>query len=227
MELARLCYRTFRLAAAGLRFHLAPLIGVKPRFEIDSGYNHRKSIRYYDDTTNTDDWQREVYENAHALMLEKQLRTVHDVGCGSGYKLVHMLGEFETTGIDLPDTIAHVRQKYPDRSWIGESFENVRLPPADLVICSDVIEHVQDPDGLMNFIISLSREWVVLSTPARELLYDDRQRRRFGPPSNPAHVREWSMIEFQRYAARYLNIVRHEITNWEQGTQMIIGRKLA
>lgn len=220
----RACYRTFRLAGAGLRFHLAPFLGAKPRFDIDPGYCSRKSPSYFDDTSNTDNWQREVYEGARAIMLEHGLRTVTDVGCGSGYKLVHLLGEFETTGVDLPQTIERTRESYPGRNWVSGSFEDIALPKADLVICSDVIEHVPDPDALIRFVAGLSKGWIILSTPARELLYDDRDRSRFGPPGNPAHLREWTMAEFHGYVGRFLEVVRHEITNRAQSTQMIVAR---
>ena len=225
MDLARQTYRTLRLFGAGMRFHLAPMIGAKTRYGIDAGYRHRSRIRYFDDTVNADHWQREVYERTRDFMRDKGLRTVHDIGCGSGYKLVHLLGEFETTGVDLPETIEKVRTNYPDRNWVAGDFEETKLDPADLVISSDVIEHVQDPDALMRFILRTTKEWVVLSTPARELIYTDRQRMRFGPPDNVTHMREWTMAEFRRYVEGYLEIVRHEITNREQGTQMIIGRK--
>ena len=224
MDIVRPTYRTLRLAGAGLRFHVAPLLGAKRRFEIDPGYRHRSSINYFDDTANADEWQREVYESARAIMLDKGLRTVTDVGCGSGYKLVHLLGEFETTGVDLPETIERTRQEYPDRKWLAGSFAEVSPTKADLVICSDVIEHVADPDELMRFVVGLSDGWVVLSTPARELVYGERSRSRFGPPGNPSHVREWTMGEFHSYASHFLEIERHEITNCEQATQMVVGR---
>src|SRR5215471_15918807 len=82
-----------------LKFHAAPLLGRKRRYGIAAGYRHRDRVSYFDDLVNTDQWQREVYSEARSLMLGNELRTVCDVGCGSGYKLVHILGEFDTLGI--------------------------------------------------------------------------------------------------------------------------------
>lgn len=227
MDLLRPTYRTLRLAGAGLRFHLGPLMGATSRFKIDPGYRHRGSTNYFDDTENSDEWQREVYETTRDLMTDRGLRTVNDVGCGSGYKLVHILGDFETTGLDLPETIDRTRAMHPDRNWLAGSFDQLDLPQADVAICSDVIEHVLDPDELMRFVARLARHLVVMSTPARELVYDDRSRSRFGPPSNQAHVREWTTWEFHEYASRFLQIERHEISNRAQATQMIVGKPRA
>src|SRR5205085_9353286 len=227
MELIRNIYHTLRLGGAGLRYHLSPMLGAKTRYAIDPGYKHRPKPSYFDDTANSDNWQREVYEKARLLMRDEGLKSVYDLGCGSGYKLINILGEFETTGIDLPETIGAVQKRYPSRRWVAGRFETLELGTADLVICSDVIEHVEDPDALMRIILSATKEWIILSTPARELMYSDRQRFRFGPPDNPTHLREWSMAEIMRYAEQFFDVVSHEITNRIQGTQMIVGRKSA
>lgn len=224
MEVVKAPMRTLREAGCALRFHLAPLIGRKRSYEIAAGYRHREDVTYYDDTDNADEWQREVYETARAVMLENGLKTVIDVGCGSGYKLVTILGDFETVGLDLPQTIQQVRRVYRDRKWFISSFEEMDLPKYDLVVCADVIEHVENPDRLICFIKRVAKDWIVLSTPERGLVYGGRGRSRFGPPANPAHVREWSIVEFKRYIDRFIRVERHEISNREQATQMIIGR---
>jgi SAM-dependent methyltransferase len=223
-SISELPAKATRLARRALGYEFAGRFGGASKFDIHPGYTHRSRIAYFDDTENTDNWQREVYETARDLMREKGLRTVYDVGCGSGFKLVHMLGEFDTTGIDLSQTIQQVRQVYPDRKWISGSFDELELPPADVVICSDVVEHVADPDALMSFLARTTREWAVLSTPDRDLVYGWRNPHRFGPPENPAHVREWNMAEFGRYAGRYFSIERHFVSNREQATQCVVAR---
>ena len=124
-------------AAAALRLHLLGPLS-RGLYDIAPGYRHRTHTAYFDDKDNSDEWQREVYVAARLIMREQGLRRVHDIGCGSGYKLVHILGEFETMGLDLPQTIGKVRERYPDRNWISGSLDDVRLPRGDLVICADV-----------------------------------------------------------------------------------------
>jgi hypothetical protein len=207
-----------------LRFHSAPLLGRKKRYGIAGGYRHREEPIYFDDLENSWEWQWEVYEAAQAVMRTNKLRTICDIGCGSGYKLVHILGEFETLGVDLPQTIDRVREIYPDRQWLGGSFEELRIPRHEVVICADVVEHVADPHALLQFVASTATHSVIVSTPARELLYRNEQPGRFGPPCNLAHLREWTMQEFRDFVDQFLVVEQHEITNVEQATQMIIGR---
>ncbi len=74
------------------------------------------------------------------------------MGCGSGYKLMHMFGNFETTGIELAETCHWLKLNYPGKKWL--EFENTDPGQlkTDMIICSDVIEHVPNPDGLMDFL---------------------------------------------------------------------------
>ena len=90
---------------------------------------------------------------------------------GSGYKLVHYLGQYDTTDFEVPKTLEFLRGIYPERKWISAPFSDRSHPAADLVISSDVIEHVVDPDELMDFLVSLTRKWLVISTPDRRRSY--------------------------------------------------------
>jgi len=72
------------------------------RYGIRFPYFARRAESFYDTTEKTDDWQLEVYLRAAALMREQGLRSVMDLGCGSGYKLIKYLGEYEATGQKCP-----------------------------------------------------------------------------------------------------------------------------
>jgi SAM-dependent methyltransferase len=189
---------------------------------IHPGYRHRKRSRFCDDSSWTDEWQLEVYLAAAELMRSKGLRTVYDIGCGSGYKLVHYLGEYDTTGFDVEKAIPFLKQRYPERKWSSVAFTETRLPPADLVVCSDVIEHVEDPDALLKLLQRVSKHYLVLSTPDRNLSYPEKHRRRMGPPHNPTHIREWTFQEFKSCVGKSFNIVEHRISNGKQATQLIV-----
>jgi SAM-dependent methyltransferase len=195
------------------------------QYGIGPGYRHRKRARYLDDTAQADEWQREVYMAAADLMRSEGLTTVYDVGCGSGYKLVHYLGEYDTIGFDLEPTVMFLRKAYPDRAWHFVSLDDRSFRPADLVVCADVVEHVDNPDTLLDFLYHVTGRYLVLSTPDRDLIYPKGHRRHGGPPWNIMHLREWSFAELAAYVDLKFEIVEHRVTNKAQGTQMMICRK--
>jgi len=193
--------------------------GRKEHYCIHDGYCPRQATVYFDDASNDDQWQLEVYKFAREVCDKYGLKAICDVGCGSGYKLVTYFKEFATIGIDLPATCDFLRKKWPDRCWIDASYEAGPLQQIDLVIASDVIEHVLNPDELLRYIKQLSPGYVVLSTPDRNLL---RVGTHDGPPKNPAHVREWSFAEFHAYVAQWFHIEEHFISCAAQGTQCLL-----
>jgi SAM-dependent methyltransferase len=199
--------------------------GAEGRYCIRGSYRHRQSYSYDDDTALKDEWQREVYLRAAELMKTQQLATVYDVGCGSGYKLINYLGQWDTFGFEVPETLRFLRRTYPNRKWRSAAFSNHSHPPADLVICADVIEHVTDPIQLMNFILSVSRKWIVLSTPDRNLVYSRFSPHRLGPPANRTHIREWSFEEFGLFVRQHVDVLEHVISNRKQGTQMVVATR--
>ena len=200
------------------------LLGAPRRYGIRGAYVHREAGSYFDDTEMTDEYQREVYERAAELAKSGGLGTVYDVGCGSAYKLVQYLGDYDTTGFEVPRTLEYLRRRYPHRKWAEVSFSDRNLPRADIVICSDVVEHVPDPDALMNFLVSVTGTWLVLSTPDRELAYSKFSPYQLGPPSSEHHLREWSMSEFARYVSQFADIVEHVHSHPGHSTQMVVAR---
>ena len=189
-----------------------------PAYGIRSGYRHRPDNAFFDDTPLKDEWQKEIYQEAARIAAEIEATAVADVGCGSGYKLVKNFPSTRTIGFDLEPTLSFLRRTYPDREW-RESRFGKDVEPVDLVICSDVIEHIPDPDELMDHLLSLTGKRLVLSTPERVAVYGWDHS---GPPGNPAHCREWTADELQDYVSGWFRIDEARITNRRQGTQMLV-----
>jgi SAM-dependent methyltransferase len=200
------------------------LLGAERRYGIRGAYRHRTHYCHFDDTPYTDEYQKEVYQRAARLAQHAGARAVYDVGCGSGYKLIHYLGHFDTIGFDVPDSLEFLRRTYPNRKWEHVPFSDRSYAPADIVICSDVIEHVLDPDELMGFLLAVSKQWLVLSTPDRNREYPLLSRYQLGPPHTDHHIREWSFREFRRYVERFVDVHEHLHSNPTHATQMIVGK---
>ena len=192
------------------------------KYFIKRGYLHRTKYKYFDDTSNTDNWQLEVYKKAKELVEINNYKTIIDYGCGSGYKLVNYFEKYDTHGIDLSPTYEFLLKKYPQRKWLRFGDFEMNELSGDVVICSDVIEHVLNPDELIDNIKKIKDiKYYVFSTPDRDLA----PTKSFGPPSNPTHIREWNFKEFNLYLKKHFDIVSHYISNRNQWTQLIIAKR--
>lgn len=188
-------------------------------------YRQREDLTPFDDRSFADEWQNEVYDYAYQEFRTRDLRTVVDFGCGSGYKLTKYFPPHATIGVEIEPALSFLMSKYPARIWrsgvnIAESIRG-----ADMVICSDVIEHLPDPCGLLQTFAMSGAEVFVISTPALEMMVEQGWSPRLGPPGNASHIREWTTAEFAALVSRYLKIVEHRITNVAQCTQMIAAIK--
>lgn len=148
--------------------------------------------------------QDPVYRVAAGLVRRQGLAPVVDVGCGTGHKLVHRIGAVtgRFAGADQPSAIALARATFPDRQWvegdIGDDgfWERLAAMGPRLVLCVDVIEHVDDPIALLLRLRGLAgaSARVLLSTPDRSRM---ERTDVLGPPTNPRHIREWNRDELE------------------------------
>lgn len=115
-----------------------------------------------------------------------------------------------------------MRKKYPKHTWVDANKDITDFDKSKIIICSDVIEHVTDPDQLIEKLKKLCDGYFVISTPERSLLYGAGSPYHLGPPANPTHIREWDFNEFRNYLNRHFTIHQHTITNQAQGTQTAV-----
>jgi 2-polyprenyl-3-methyl-5-hydroxy-6-metoxy-1,4-benzoquinol methylase len=171
-------------------------------YGIKANYQSRICVPHFDDTPFTDEFQADVYQYAARVPC----KSVLDVGCGSGFKLLKHFADRLTIGFELEPTLTWLRAKYPQRLWLDPAQSGGYLlgPHPRLAICADVIEHVQDPDALLQFIASLHADVIVFSTPDRERLALGTEN---GPPRNVHHVREWTQAEFSAYVGESFKVL--------------------
>jgi glycosyltransferase involved in cell wall biosynthesis len=186
---------------------------IQENYYMDLNYKTNPEI-YFDDTNLSDEWQNEIYAYAKQIVKKNNHKTILDFGCGSGYKLIKFFDEYQTIGLDLPKTVNFLKEKYPNKIWK----DNLESIECDIFIASDVIEHMKNPNILLNFIKQCNPKDIIISTPDRNL---HRNIIKNGPPENIHHIREWSFQEFENYIGSNFKIVTHLISNKKQATQMI------
>jgi glycosyltransferase involved in cell wall biosynthesis/SAM-dependent methyltransferase len=151
-----------------------------------------------------------------AKLVGQGRRRVIDVGCGSGVKLVGRIAPRtpDWLGVDQDSAIRLASSAHPDGNWLAAdlgratTWSSLAERPADLVICADVIEHLEDPHELLVRLRSLLAPGgvLLLSTPDRGRL---ERIEPLGPPRNPRHIREWTADELALLAqSAGLRVVR-------------------
>jgi SAM-dependent methyltransferase len=188
-------------------------------WHIFEGYRHRREVclskgivsvpeaemlpldQYIDSDKSSRRYQKAVYKYASKI---HEGGRVLDIGCGTGYKTMKFFGKSETLGLEIEPTLSLLREKYPHRYWEEGDLKKIPTDRFPLVICADVIEHIIDPDDLLNFIGKINFSNCVMSTPDRNTLNNE-----LGPPRNSSHLREWLFAEFESYIGEHFQVMEH------------------
>ena len=111
-------------------------------------------------------------------------QSVLDVGCGSGEGL-RVLASRATyaLGIDLDE-----RLRRPDVTVEIKSVADMPDKSFDVVVCLDVIEHVEADRAFVAELFRVARKAVFVTTPNYAISFN----------RNPYHVREYTPREFER-----------------------------
>lgn len=211
-------------------------------FFIKKGYTHRTDGDYFDAPSyvsqNDIVHQPAVYHLADFLGERFGCTHLIDLGCGAGRKLVESHPKFKLIGIDYGSNLTHCKAQYPFGDWIKWNLEDTGIIPIatdilrnSIVICADVIEHLRNPRSLLKNLAHFSEyaRAIIMSSPERDLL---RGVSDFGPPENPAHVREWNLTELKQYITSMgLNIafsgltVNNSVALEKKNSLVIVGNK--
>jgi len=98
--------------------------------------------------------------------------TVIDVGCGTGGNIASLAGEYRCIGVDTTeDAIRLARSRFPNVTFVLGEFPNAvagELPSVSVLMCTDVIEHVEDDRGFVRRLVSAIRPnaHLLLTVPA-------------------------------------------------------------
>ena len=194
-------------------------------------------------------FQYDVYRIARKILNKHKFSSVLDIGSGPGTKIDLFFNDIKDVNLIDQPSVKKIASKICPNAIFHEfnldGKKNNLERKFDLLINADVIEHLDNPDTLIEFIEGHMHEKsiVIISTPDRDI-----RRGKFNNQSpNPAHVREWNKKEFKSYLESKgldvvkqinlpiskINLIKHNcakllgfairMSEW-QGCQMVIAK---
>jgi 2-polyprenyl-3-methyl-5-hydroxy-6-metoxy-1,4-benzoquinol methylase len=145
-------------------------------------------------------------------------REAHEVGCGEGELSIRLARRgISVRGTDAFPQVLEEARRRAEAAGAEIEFEATPvedLDPdrdaAELVVCCEVLEHLEDPRLALRVLARLARPWLIASVP-REPLWRALNLARLsyvGELGNtPGHLNHWSKRGFERFLGERFEVV--------------------
>jgi 2-polyprenyl-3-methyl-5-hydroxy-6-metoxy-1,4-benzoquinol methylase len=151
--------------------------------------------------------------------------SILDYGCATGESLPVLRTVFPDSKLYVYDFSIHgmkiAIQKY--QKTLGAELWD-KKSKVDLVYCSNVIEHVQEPSEFISGLISSAKKYVIVQCPYNELGENDRKI----TPENPQGEHIWTvdddfiMRNFQNEKVTWKKYTCKVPLAWDSGEQLFL-----
>jgi 2-polyprenyl-3-methyl-5-hydroxy-6-metoxy-1,4-benzoquinol methylase len=166
-------------------------------------------------------WLMEGFADSLSELVAKAApSTIHELGCGEGYWVLDWNQQgIEARGSDFSEkVIALARDNAASRGVSPTLFSTrsiydieVGHDSADLVVCCEVLEHLEDPEAGLVALQRVATDYVILSVPREPIwcmlnLVRGKYLTSFG--NTPGHIQHWSSSKFVALVNRYFDVVQ-------------------
>ncbi|MEK7573477.1 MAG: class I SAM-dependent methyltransferase [Patescibacteria group bacterium] len=148
------------------------------------------------------------YNHLVSAVKDLQLETVLDVGCGEGFTLNRLSEEGigkKLEGVDFQEKAIEIGKKlHPDLTLKqGDIYKlEYKNNSFDLVMATEVLEHLDDPKKGLKELIRVSRKYILLSVPNEPFFMGANFLRgknlsRWG--NDIEHIQHWTSSRFEEF----------------------------
>ncbi len=150
--------------------------------------------------------------------MAKPVGTALEVGCGEGELSMRLarIG-WDVQGCDIADEAVTEARRRAAVAGLAIPFRTLDVlstgdvyQPSDLVVCCEVMEHLEDPSAALDVLAKLSKSFLILSVPREpvwRVLNMARGRYWKDLGNTPGHIQHWSRQSFLSHLERRLEIV--------------------
>jgi 2-polyprenyl-3-methyl-5-hydroxy-6-metoxy-1,4-benzoquinol methylase len=154
-----------------------------------------------------------------ALVAQARPRSIYEVGCGEGYWVLRWSEEgIDARGSDFSEEAIRLARLNAAERGVDAARFAVRsvyeLDPArdaaDLVVCCEVLEHLERPEDALRALQGVARGHLIVSVPREPLwrvLNLARGKYVSALGNTPGHVQHWSRSAFLRLVRGYFEVL--------------------
>lgn len=182
----------------------------------NTGFDSSKHAKYYSKNPVSKYLVGNFYKNISELLCAVEYNSLIDLGCGEGFLLQSnedIVKNKQCYAMDLdPDEVKDAKINLPFCDVFEGSIYSVPRNDefVELVICTEVLEHLHDPESALKEIHRLTSKYAILSVP-REPLWRilNMSRGKYWSEwgNTPDHRNHWSTRQFKQFVEKYFDVV--------------------
>lgn len=163
-------------------------------------------------------------QRLYALACQIEAHSILEIGCGEGFVLDYLMKrrpDLTYTGVDLNSEAVQMARRItaPGIDYVCADGRQIPLPDKrfDLVIMSEVLEHVAAPEHVLAEALRLANPYVLVTVPLEPYFQgvsDLLVRLKLG--HCPGHINFWTTGGLRRWLTRRLRIVHYEVCDLYQ-----------
>lgn len=160
-------------------------------------------------------WMQENFQkNVLELIRRAHPAFIHEAGCGEGFWTLRLTEQgYAVTGSDFSSlAIGKARENGNGRAtfFVESIYDLSDNHKADLLLCLEVLEHLQEPERALKRLAALANPWLLCSVPNEPLwsILNMCRGRYLGRLGNtPGHVQRFSPRAFVALVRKYFTVV--------------------
>ncbi len=160
------------------------------------------------------------HRTIHSLIKGVKPRSILDVGCGEGVTMRYLLDnipEVKVEGVEIHlESLKIAKKMNPEtKVYQGTIYElPFKANSYELVLCTEVLEHLQDPEAAFLELDRVSKKFIIVSVP-NEPLWRVGNMIRFKYWKNlgntPDHIQHWTTFGFNAIAKEYFRVIKMKV----------------
>lgn len=152
------------------------------------------------------------YDSLIKVITPLHVKNILDAGCGEGFSL-HKISEYnigeKLEGIDYSNEAILIGKKlFPNLSLKQASIYDLPYKDNtfDLVLCTEVLEHLENPKKGLQEIVRVSKKYILVSVPNEPFFMMSNFLRgknvmQFG--NDPEHIQHWTIFSFLKLMGKH------------------------
>ncbi len=146
-------------------------------------------------------------------------QTIHEIGCGEGYWTLRWAAQgLQVKGCDFSTQVIALAKENAIQHALPESLFSARSiydldtrqDSADLIVCCEVLEHLEHPQVGLSALQRVVENYLILSVPREPVwralnLARGKYIRQAG--NTPGHIQHWSKHSFIELVSEYFEVI--------------------